>query len=426
MEGSEINLHNSMAAASGGSSKLDADLEELVDVGQLSAETPESVLDQSGGNDPTASSTVIGKKELVGSDEDEEVDLDSSDFEEKSADQTGSGLSIDDDDFDISLLDEPDAGASSVLDGSPAMGSGFGSELNLSDSSAEVATGGSELFLADDASAVNDDLLAGETGNLGNAAATDASDEELILDEEADLHLSDEELEISLGSSASELQLDGGSELKLAVTDTSINLDQTDEPDAGSSDISLDPSMSGIGLESPSDSGISLEQTPPEIAVGGDSLELGEAEMLDLDDGFGDLGSATDLQTDEDFLLTPVEGDMADESDSGSQVIALDSEEFEGSASTLLGEEAVTAESPQFLSDDHPEDAGILAGAPAMQMVPESNYTIWNVVGLGLILLPLALSGLMMFDVIRHMWSWDEPYTINSSLIDALTGVFGK
>ena len=285
-------------------------------------------------------------------------------------------------------------------------------------------TGDSALILADESTAGGDDLLSGETGNLGPAAAAaDAHDEELILDEEADLHLSDEELEISLGS---ELSLEGGSELKLAETDTSINLDQTAEPDAGSSDISLDPSMSGISLESPSDSGISLEQTPPEIAVGGDSLELGEAEVLDLDDGFGDLDAATDLQSDEDFLLTPVEGDLADESDSGSQVIALDSEEFEGSASTILGEEGVTTDGPEFISEEHPEDAGILAGAPAMQMVPESNYTIWNVVGLGLILLPLALSGLMMFDVIRHMWSWDEPYTINSSLIEALTGVFGR
>ena len=135
-EGSELHLRDNLAAASGGSSKLDADLEELVDVHDAAGASPESVLDQSAAADPTASSTVIGKKELASSESDEDIDLESSESSVKSPDQTGSGLSFDDDDFDISLLDEPDAGASSVLEGS-AVGSGFGSELKLVDSSAD-------------------------------------------------------------------------------------------------------------------------------------------------------------------------------------------------------------------------------------------------------------------------------------------------
>lgn len=31
----------------------------------------------------------------------------------------------------------------------------------------------------------------------------------------------------------------------------------------------------------------------------------------------------------------------------------------------------------------------------------------------------------MMVDVVQHIWAWDEPYTLNSTLIDAITGMFG-
>ena len=32
----------------------------------------------------------------------------------------------------------------------------------------------------------------------------------------------------------------------------------------------------------------------------------------------------------------------------------------------------------------------------------------------------LTLTGMMLFDLVRNMWSWDKPYAYNSSLMDAL------
>src|SRR5690606_36717664 len=98
------------------------------------------------------------------------------------------------------------------------------------------------------------------------------------------------------------------------------------------SDVTLGAGDSGINLGNPSDSGLSLEE-PLELSggSGAESLELGEDEMLDLDKSMG--GS------DDDFMLTPVEDGLDEESDSGSQVIALDSEDFEDA-----GEAALTAE----------------------------------------------------------------------------------
>ena len=31
----------------------------------------------------------------------------------------------------------------------------------------------------------------------------------------------------------------------------------------------------------------------------------------------------------------------------------------------------------------------------------------------------------MILDIIRHIWSWQEPYTITSSLLEGLLGMFG-
>jgi hypothetical protein len=369
--GSDIGLDETVAAVSGGSG-LDSDLDELIDISELAAEG--SVLDDDAGRlDPTASSTVIGKKDVT--------DLDA--VEGSDAGLGGSDLAI---------------------DLQPTIGDG--SELQLAESSGH-------------------NLTADETGAMGKQATP--GEDDFILD--SDVGLMEESSRIDVDSPG-ELRVDSGSELMLAPSDTGINLNLDEEVDLdfAASDISLDPSKSGITLESPSDSGISLEQTPPEIAIGGDSLELGEADLLDLDDGLAELDDVTQLQRDQDFLLTPVEGELAEESDSGSQVIALDSEEFDSSASTLLTDSGVIAtergQAPEFVSADD-EGTGVLLGVPTIQ-VPETQYTITNVLGLGLILLPLALSGLMMFDLIRHMWSWDEPYSLNSSLIDTITGLFGN
>jgi hypothetical protein len=53
----------------------------------------------------------------------------------------------------------------------------------------------------------------------------------------------------------------------------------------------------------------------------------------------------------------------------------------------------------------------------------EAPYTVWNVVSLSACALVLAMCGLMMFDLVRNMWSWDSPYSLNSWLADTILGI---
>ncbi len=95
---------------------------------------------------------------------------------------------------------------------------------------------------------------------------------------------------------------------------------------------------SGISLLDPADSGLSLESQPLELGGSAvESLDLGEDDMILTEDeadgppsaAASDLAAAR-TTSDDDFLLTPLEEAGAEESDSGSQVIALDDDvEFE-------------------------------------------------------------------------------------------------
>jgi len=38
----------------------------------------------------------------------------------------------------------------------------------------------------------------------------------------------------------------------------------------------------------------------------------------------------------------------------------------------------------------------------------------------------LALCGMMTYDLARNMWSWDQPYAVNSSIMDTLLPLFER
>jgi hypothetical protein len=65
-----------------------------------------------------------------------------------------------------------------------------------------------------------------------------------------------------------------------------------------------------------------------------------------------------------------------------------------------------------------------LAGAAAPAVLPrESPYTVWNIVSLSACAVILGLTGILMVDLMRNLWSWDTPYSINSSLADTIVGI---
>jgi hypothetical protein len=248
---------------------------------------------------------------------------------------------------------------------------------------------------------------------------------------ESGLALGDSDL--SLGEDSLDLDVEAG--------DGAIDLDAEGDElvlGAGSgpgSDVTLGAGDSGISLANPSESGLSLEDEPLELGGSAvDSLELGEDDMVPLEEEAADPDAATQLKADDDFLLTPVEDVGGEESDSGSQVIALDTEEFDESAEGLLAadvaaeplleEEVALAAGADMMAAG---GAGALAGAaPLLQpkQAVEAPYSVWNVLSLMCIILVLAITGMMMVDLLRNMWSWEENFSASSAIMDQIISLF--
>ncbi|MEN6452551.1 MAG: helix-turn-helix domain-containing protein [Thermoguttaceae bacterium] len=185
---------------------------------------------------------------------------------------------------------------------------------------------------------------------------------------------------------------------------------------------------SGISLIDPSDSGLSLE-TPLNLgAAAEESLELGEDDMLATSET-ADQGSSGKIKADSDFLLTPLEESTADESESGSQVIALDTEaeaeEDAGMVGAAAGGVSMATMLDEDLSDQPSLEMGMaapLAGTPGLSAQPgalaegaslmqtavsslEPPYTPLQLVGLGFCLFLMLLCGIVVYDLMQTLWS---------------------
>ena len=217
-----------------------------------------------------------------------------------------------------------------------------------------------------------------------------------------------------------------------------ISLDEDDELVLdGGSDITRGAGDTGINLTSPSDSGLNLEEEPLDLAGSSvSSLELPEDEdLLDLEDLEAEPEAAAPVQADEDFQLAPSAALQEDEEDSGSQVIALeDSSAFvasaEGLAEGLLeGEEALVgpAEQADELTGALEEKEAAPVTLPTVQLAAAQDipYSIWNVLSLLAIAVILAVTGMLMTDLVRNMWTWDETYTASTPIMDVMVRMFG-
>ncbi len=359
----------------------------------------------------------------------------------KNADDEGSG------DEDV-LLSEAELGESDPSKSGTVIGSGKGlkpSESDIQFAGSDVNLDGSGLNFADGKAGKP---RAAEPKGGGVPSKGRADEIDLTLDE--DLSLEDDRGsagdKVAPGNEAQAPS--GGSAVDLGAKD-----DDTVLGGSGSgSDITIGGD-SGISLVDPADSGLSLEDPLDLVAGGDESLELGEDDMLSMGEG-ADTESPTQMKTDDDFLLTPMEeeGGEAD-SESGSQVIALDtggpvndteatmvaSSPSAAGMAAMLDEEASPAAGMGFtptqpLSLAVPGGAAPLGAPPAMaadqaalaasMALPEAPYTIWNILGLSACVILLVFGGMMAYDVMRNMWSWDGPLNINSSLMDTVLGWF--
>lgn len=295
------------------------------------------------------------------------------------------------------------------------------SDLEVSPDSSDLQVGGSDLELTE----TEFEFTGGSDINLGGERkGPSGSDLELDLTLDQDVSLGESDIAL-----ASEEKAEDGSDVEVGAD----VLDDEDLVLGGSgagSDITIGGD-SGISLVDPADSGLSLEEPLDLTAEDDQSLELGEDDMLTLEEG---AEAAADVQTENEFMLTPLE-EVGDE-ESGSQVIALDTEDMSAipMAAPAMLDEDLSASGPIGFQavETAPMDMAAMtavaasatpmaAGAPVLQEPPYSGLVVW--LGLFPCVLLLVLAGTMCFDLILNMWSWDGTMTINSTLLDALKGM---
>lgn len=393
-----------------------------------------------------------------------DVDLSDDSVELDGLDESGEGDSI--------LVSEEELGrssedtAASTIIGKPDASDAGASDIKL----AETLDDGSELRLTGDSAVgeqsdltVGSDILGDAESNVGpsDTANLGLDGSELKLSSSSgSLDFSVEDSEISLespSSSGSGFNLEDESQIGNSGFGSAIDLDLDDDDlvlgSGTGSDVTSGAGDSGINLTNPADSGLSLEE-PLDLSGGSsiDSLELGEDDIIAVDEP-ADSEVPTDLGGDDDFLLTPTDNELDEESDSGSQVIDLDSEEFDESAATLLadnaspmddldegvafetldddsafgGEGLEELDADSFdgggLDDEAPLEGaalGTAAIASPGRAAPEAQYSLANVLSLFGIVCILGLAGLMMLDLITNMWSWDQNYAFKSTLMDTI------
>ncbi len=309
-----------------------------------------------------------------------------------------------------------------------------GSDVNLADDD-ELRLrpeGSSDVALIPDSegSGVNlvadehDDILAGSDVGLDAAGTGDLDFEGSDLSIASDLTLDDAPKSAKKQAPNAEVTIGDDEELALGDDDELV-LD-------GGSDVTGGSGGSGINLASPSDSGLNLEEEPLDLAGSSvSSLELPEDDdIIDLDE----LDAGGELKADEDFQLTAkARTGEEDEEDSGSQVIALeDSEAFGDAAGMLLEDE----EAEPVLGQSEDELEGALDQYESSPMVqpaaqvgyaplPEAPYSIWNIIALLSIFVVLGLTGMLMMDLVRNMWSWNEPFTASTPIMDMMVKLAG-
>ena len=285
-------------------------------------------------------------------------------------------------------------------------------EVNEVDSDFELSDS-AELGISD-----SEELLLSSSGDFDGGKEEDfeISDElSLAPEEDLDVLADDEPAQTANPSDTGKIIVDGDLELseddlfddskdEVGLLDSSeissdFDSDLVLESSSEDAELEVEPEMT-LQLDDGSNDDFSLDSD-----AGMDDLELPEdSDLFALDDSeIAD--SETLLKSDDDFNLTPFE-DAADDSSSGSQVIALED-------SAIYTDDSVPTE---FAAE--PDEVGALeldpdtmiapaeveavaAGIPAADEVP---YTLLNVLALAATLAFVAVGGMLAFDLARNMW----------------------
>ncbi len=270
----------------------------------------------------------------------------------------------------------------------------------------------------------------GEAAKEEPAASTGSSDLDLTLDGDFSFEDSQLTLQSKEGQPPSDSTVDVAGEQGMEDDDLVLG-----GSGSSGSDITIGGD-SGISLVDPTDSGLSLEEPVEFESPDQESLELGEDDMLTFSEE-ADSESPTQLKADDDFLLTPLEDSGDEDSESGSQVIALDAEpegeEVPGGSGPSMaamldedtsGDQGIGLEAAPTATMSRPSYTEAAPAGPAAAALPEAPYAPGIVVAMGFCVAFLAFAGMMSFDLLRNMWSWQQPYDFNSALMDMVLSMF--
>ena len=302
------------------------------------------------------------------------------------------------------------------------------------------------------------------TISADSAISLEKIDSDLDLPEGSSVIAGDDDSDLSLNTDDSGISLEG-------FDDSGISLMDEDDDDfigfADDSGIELTPADSGIALESIPESGIALDdddRTIPLIAKtgkgaarddtdmempaldddsefelsmeGGGSSDSTNVIMFDDDDDVDDRGATVvkrSGEVSEEFDLTAggddFDLDEGDEFDEFGEAAEFGDDGFEDDLDVVgeddeLDDLDVFDEGADDFDDDFdagtssPDFAPTLGGqAGAMPAPVQADWGAGPFVGLLLSTLLMVVCGMMMFDLVRSMWSWNDPSGFNSPLL---------
>ena len=299
------------------------------------------------------------------------------------------------------------------------------------------------------------------------------------------------------GDIAAALQPESGSDFELTALDASDEFEATPLSGPSDSDVTAaQPSASGINLARPSDSGINLQGVGGFDLSQADSIELAPLDddddmparpapkakpaaakkaaspkqdpnsatvmpgVIPADPGATSMGmTEKDIFEDTDFSLEvdALDSDHDDrtvqidrssdfdleESDSGSEVFALDEDDVDQNAATAMGAAVADDESGEFASDEdgsgemssgwdvESEGAAASAAVPAAvagaRMLPSGPQAEWGGIWVGLLGATTALvfvSLVFSIDLVRNLYEFQSAGPA-SGLIKSIAGLFG-
>ena len=313
----------------------------------------------------------------------------------------------------------------------------LGSDIDLGGSKAN-ATGASSLELMSDLDAPSDLDVA----SMGSHSADVLSELDLLGSEQSGSGVVSGDSGSLLGSELGSGSGSGlGSSLGDVLADDELVIADDDDDlviSGAGSDISV-AGDSGINLMSPSDSGLSLESEPLDLAGSSISaLDLG-AEVSEGGSSGG--GSMVDFQADEEFQLSPSGISLEADFESGSQVIEVEESEAIGEpiefgdAGMAQGGDVFGSEpeAVEVLGMDDGDEAGISVEEAAVSAIGsgggfnayEIPFTLMQCVTLVMILAVLSVGGMLMTDLVQNMWSYSETSAPVSSITDTLVSWMG-